>query len=416
VLSRRGALSGLWAAGLALGAVLAVARAGGGKGLFNDYYDYWAAGRALNQGLDPYDPNQIGEVLASAGVHSTVGGYGYSYPLILAELMRPLALLSPSLSATLFLAVSIVCLAIGIALLTSPLEGLSLWRLLVLATACAFFSPIDGTLYFGQVNLLLLPLLVLASWGRVRGLAIAGSTAVKLYPAATAGAFVLGGRREVKSLVWCLALVVFLGLLPNLLWGHSSYSHSLLRMLSPDTFWSDQSVNGFLSRLGQRSQWTAPPLPGLPVTLLMLIVCGGLGFGVLGLLARPGGASWQACFGLLLWFGAVAAPKNSLWNFAPLVIVLVYCSTRMRGRPFVAALLVLAYALLEAQQLANAARDSLYQGHAALTWLSSLGFYGALLLGAAMALVVSTERSGEPTPDARAPATPERVPEQSLTH
>src|SRR5205807_10083807 len=115
-LNLRGALSGLWAAALALGAVIWVARSGA-TGLFNDYYDYWAAARTLNQGGNPYDPQQIGLVLSSAGVHTTVGDYGYSYPLILAELMRPLALLSPSVSAALFLVISAVCLAIAVALL-----------------------------------------------------------------------------------------------------------------------------------------------------------------------------------------------------------------------------------------------------------------------------------------------------------
>jgi hypothetical protein len=388
--------------------VITAARFRGSQGLFNDYYDYWAAGRALNEGMDPYDPRGIGEVLSSAGIHTTVGDFGYSYPLILAELMRPLALLSPSASAVLFLTLGVVSLGIAVALLASPLEGLPLWRLGALATAAAAFSPIDGSLYFGQVNLLLLPLLVLASQGRARGFAIATSTAVKLYPSVTAGAFVLGGRREVKPLAWCLALVIAMGVLPNLLWGHGSYSHNLLGMLGPDTFWSDQSVNGFLSRLGVRSQWTVPPLPGLPVTPVMLALCGALGTSVLVLLTRTA-TSWQGCFALLLWFGAVAAPKNSLWNFAPLLIVFVYCLTGLRRRRVAAGLLVLAYVLLGLQQIVNTARDSLYQGNSALTWLSSLGFYGAMLLGAVTMLTVSTERSPEPAADAEMPAATERL-------
>jgi hypothetical protein len=392
VVNRRGALAGLWAAVLAFGAVLATAHLSTGKGLFNDYYDYWAAARVLNQGGDPYDPRLIGDVLSAAGVHASVGDYGYSYPLVLAELMRPLTWLSASSGAVLFFVLSTAALGFAIAVLLSPMEDLPRWELVLLATACGAFSPIDGSLYFGQVNLLLLPLLVLASQGRIREPAIAISTAVKLYPSVTAAAFVVGGRRELKRLIWCLALMVALGLVPNLLAGRRSYSGSLRSMFGPDTFWSDQSVNGFLSRLALRSQWTVPPLPGLPVTPVMLLVCVTLGISVLVLLRGLGTTPWPARFALLLWYGAVAAPKNSLWNFAPLVIVFAYCWGDARRRPRTAIPLVIAYALLEAQQLINVARDTLYQGRPALTWLSSLGFYAAVVVGAVTLLVLLAER------------------------
>src|SRR5207244_3400315 len=158
------------------------------------------------------------------------------------------------------------------------------------------------------------------------GIAIAA--AVKLYPAVTAGAFLFGARRELKPLAWCLGLMAALVLLPPLLVRRWSYSRTLLGMIGPDTFWSDQSLNGFLSRLGLPSQWTVPPLPGLPVTPLMLLLCAALGIVVVILLTTPrdphpttatssepremgpGRTSWQARYALLLWFAVVAAPKN----------------------------------------------------------------------------------------------------------
>ena len=42
--------------------------------------------------------------------------------------------------------------------------------------------------------------------------------------------------------------------------------------LSPDTYWSNVSINGWLSRLGIASSWTRPPLPGLPVEAVMLVL------------------------------------------------------------------------------------------------------------------------------------------------
>jgi hypothetical protein len=137
----------------------------------------------------------------------------------------------------------------------------------------------------------------------------------------------------------------------------------------------------------------------------MLLVCGTLGILVLVLLRSLGRTPWQARYVLLLWFAVVAAPKNSLWNFTPLVIVLAYCWRDARQRPLTAVPLVVAYFLMAAQQLVNVERDTLYQGHAALTWLSSLGLYGGMLLGAVTVLVLLAERrSGVPAALERPPA------------
>jgi len=65
----------------------------GSSGLFNDFFDYWAAGRVLLHGGNPYDATALSQALSAAGVHSTVGEFGYSYPLFFLLLVVPLALL-----------------------------------------------------------------------------------------------------------------------------------------------------------------------------------------------------------------------------------------------------------------------------------------------------------------------------------
>lgn len=54
----------------------------------NDFLTFWAAGRALNAGLDPYRRRVLAQVLprSMVGIHPTP----YLSPIILAELMRPL--------------------------------------------------------------------------------------------------------------------------------------------------------------------------------------------------------------------------------------------------------------------------------------------------------------------------------------
>src|SRR5215831_2376095 len=273
LLTRAGVLWGACSCALAAGAlaiavtIVAVRGRPGLDGLFNDFYDYWAAGRILDRGGSPYDAHVMSEVLASAGVHSMVGG-AYSYPLLLAELARPLAALPPGPAAALFTAGSLAALWLGVALLLSPLRRATRPELLGLATGAALFAPVVGTLYFGQVNLYLLPLLALAVRGVRPKAGIATATAVKLYPGATALAFVTRGRAGVRPLLVTLVAALGLSLLPNALAGVWPARGGMVAMLGPDPFWSNESINGWVSRL---------PLPGLAATVAMLMGCAALG-------------------------------------------------------------------------------------------------------------------------------------------
>ena len=47
--------------------------------------------------------------------------------------------------------------------------------------------------------------------------------------------------------------------------GGSTVSGRAGYFLGPDTYWSNESVNGWLSRLGINSTWTRAPFPGMPV-------------------------------------------------------------------------------------------------------------------------------------------------------
>jgi len=358
VLTRRGVAAGAWA-GLLAGASFVAGIAGNQGsptlgGLFNDFSDYWAAARTLDLGGDPYDKHLLGQVLAQAGVHSTLGT-GYSYPLLLAEVARPLGLLPPLLAGALFTAGSLVGLALAVALLLSPLRRASWLEVAALATAAGLFAPVRGTLYFGQVNLVLLPLLALAFLRVGRPAALAVAAAVKLFPAAAALAFAVEGRRGVRALLATLAASVALAAGPNLVTGRWSYGGNLVALFEPDPYWTNQSVNGWLSRV----------LPaGAPETALMVVACAALGALAVAVAARQR-HGWPGAYAVLLCYSVVAAPKNSLWNYAPLLVVIVFTWSLVRSRPLALALLALSWVLINGPT----------------GWLGGLPLAGALLLG-----------------------------------
>jgi hypothetical protein len=383
LLTARGVLAGGWACLLAAATfALSLAQTRSDRtlgGLFNDFYDYWAAARVLNLGGSPYDKHLLVQVLDAAGVHSTVGT-GYSYPLLLAEVGRPLGLLPPLPAAALFTLGSLAALGLAVALLLSPLQNAPAWSVGVLATGAGLFAPVDGTLYVGQVNLYLLPAAALAWRGTWRPASLAVASAVKLYPLATLGAYLALGRRGVRPLLTALAAAAGLTLLPNLLTGTWSYGVDVVQMFKPDPYWSNQSVNGFLSRLAMPSDWSRPPLPGLPVTPLMLVACALLGGATLALVLRGQRGRWPGAFALLLCYSVVAAPKNSLWNLTPLLVVLVHAWSEGRGRRWTAAVLGLVWALCAGIRLVDVLRGALPGHPVAMAWLSSLPLYGGLLL------------------------------------
>lgn len=374
LLTRRGALCGAWTCALTLQAFAAGLLRNRADpalgGLFNDFADYWAAARILDLGGDPYDKRLLAQVLDQAGMHTLVGT-GYSYPLLLAELLRPLGLLPPLVAGALFTAAGIAALWLAMALLLSPIDGASRWPAWALATGAGVFAPIGGSLYIGQANLLLLPPLALALRGVAAPAGPAVAAAVKLYPAAAAIAWGSLGRRGLRPLATTVAATAALALGPNLVTGRWSYGSSLLAMFGPDPYWTNQSLNGWLSRL-------APP--GVPVTPLMVAVAAALGALTIAVVARQR-QGWPGAFALLLCYAAVAAPKNSLWNFASLIVVLVFTWTLVRGRPVATLLLALSWALFDALAPAVA----LLGRPPTSAWASSAPLYGALLLGGLLA-------------------------------
>ncbi|HEY8678345.1 MAG TPA: glycosyltransferase family 87 protein [Candidatus Dormibacteraeota bacterium] len=371
----------------------------GTSGLFNDFYDYWAAGVLLNRGQSPYDIEALTAVQRAAGVHGETGS-GYSYPLFFAHLMRPLALLGLQQAAIIFSVLSTIALLVAIALLLGAIPRVT-WLVAVLGGAAAgLFPPVIGSLYFGQANLIVLLLLAVAYRCVVPGPMLGIASAIKLYPV-TGFLAVLNQRplpwRRIRNGIGLLVVLLLLQLPgKNAVYARTGY------FLGPDTYWSNESVNGWLSRLGMDSTWTHAPFPGLPVGPIMLVLVAVLTIATIAILLRAPNPPWEGALALSLWLGVVTAPKNSLWNFTPLLLCVVFTWTRLRGRWWIFAVGLLGWLLLELQAQLDSARETIYQSSPALAWLSSVGLYGALIVGALTAYVLL--RPGSPTPSLRRPS------------
>src|SRR5947207_14918053 len=107
-----GVLMGLALIGPVLALAVVVAQNPAAR--FNDYHDYWLAGRILADGGNPYDLDALRTVARQENLEFLVGG-GYSYLPPFALAMVPLASLPFQLSAWLFSLVSVVAFALAVA-------------------------------------------------------------------------------------------------------------------------------------------------------------------------------------------------------------------------------------------------------------------------------------------------------------
>ncbi len=303
-----------------------------GNHTFNDYHDYWLAGRLILEGHSPYDMHALKELAKAQDLHFTFGG-GYSYPLPFALAMVPFALLPFSVSLGLFLAISIAAFGLTVAAWIGWAHGwerATLRRRLGLAFLAGFYPPVYGSVANGQANLILFPLL-------------AGGTALLLAsaPARRAGGGILVGLAAIVKLVpgvavvplllarrWLSATAVAVSAVGALVVATIAVPYAahgsggLAALFDPDSYFTNQSFNGFLTRLVVYSDRTRPLWPhAFDARLPMLVLTGLFGLATLAVLWRGRGsmASRRGLaigLALALVAGVIGAPKNSFWNQA----------------------------------------------------------------------------------------------------
>jgi alpha-1,2-mannosyltransferase len=193
--------------------------------------------------------------------------YGFTYPPFAALLMSPLALLSWHATIALSIAINVVAGGLTVYLLLDPIarrQGWNRWYAFALgACAIAIFEPLRDTVSFGQVNLVLLVLVMADArlYGRSRlyGVGIGLASAIKLTPAVFIVYLVVTRRwRAAATAVGTAAVASILtaAVAPGasrVFWTEALWDSSRIGDLA---YVSNQSLRGVLARINpQLSQW-----------------------------------------------------------------------------------------------------------------------------------------------------------------
>lgn len=187
--------------------------------------------------------------------------YGFTYPPFAALVMSPLSLVSWPAAIATSIVVNVAAAGLVIHWLLDPVARRQNWprwyAFALTACAVAIFEPVRDTVSFGQVNLLLLVLvltdLMASRTGRHRltGVGIGLAAAIKLTPAVFIGYLVLTGRWRAASVAAGTA-VAATGL-AALVAPHSSYVFWTHALWNTDRvgdlgYVSNQSLQGMLTR------------------------------------------------------------------------------------------------------------------------------------------------------------------------
>ena len=192
---------------LVLPGVLAVNLANGVEA--RDFVQEYLLARAVLAGINPYlpQPDLAGQVFPEAA--ATVLPHPVPHPPFVALLVTPLGALPQAAASVVWLALELVCLVASFVLLRRNL-GEPAVGIAVLLGASLLWPPVMLELLYGQLNLLVLVLLV-ACWAALRadrqplaGGLLALAAAAKVYPLLMVAYFLL--RRKGRAAAWfCLA-------------------------------------------------------------------------------------------------------------------------------------------------------------------------------------------------------------------
>lgn len=328
---------------------IAVTAVGRGNA-FNDFHAYYLAARLVADGHSPYDIAALAEIARREGL-SFVIGTGYSYPLPFALAMLPLTLLPFTAAVLVFNGLSLVAFGAAVAawlrwtFRTAPATA---GRQAALAVLAGAYPPVYGSIANGQANLLVVALLAVGVMfvlgaGDVRrlagGVAIGLAAIVKLVPAIVAVPLVLAGRvRDAAAIVATIALTLGGAILVAPF--ANAGSHGLLELLGPDSYFTNQSINGFVSRIVRDSDRTLALAPGAfdpqAVALLLTAAFAAVSAVILWRFRAPIGepAALAIAIGLAIVAATIGAPKNSFWNQTVLLVpvgLLLSIELRRRG-------------------------------------------------------------------------------------
>ncbi|MFF4458460.1 glycosyltransferase 87 family protein [Streptomyces mirabilis] len=201
--------------------------------------------------------------------------YGFTYPPFAAVTMLPMALVGLRIAIAVSVVLNLVALAVVVWILVGPALRRYGWYGYALA-ACllTLLEPVRDTFSFGQVNLLLLALVLSDAWllstgrGRRAGAGIGLAAAIKLTPALFIGLLLLGRRWRAAGVATAVAAAAT-GLAAwaapdasRFYWSEALWDTNRIGRLA---YVSNQSLQGVLARLAapgepSRAVWAATAL------------------------------------------------------------------------------------------------------------------------------------------------------------
>ncbi|MFE5916425.1 glycosyltransferase 87 family protein [Streptomyces sp. NPDC056468] len=203
--------------------------------------------------------------------------YGFTYPPFAAVVMLPMALVGLHVSIAVALLLNLAALAFSLRVLAGRSWRRHGWYgCALVACGLALFEPLRDTFSFGQVNILLLALVLLDCWllatGRERwaGVGIGLAAAIKLTPAAFIGLLLVARRwraAAVATAVAAAATALAARVAPDasrFYWTHAMWDTTRVGRLD---YVSNQSLQGILARLDvpSREVWAVVVLVVLGV-------------------------------------------------------------------------------------------------------------------------------------------------------
>jgi alpha-1,2-mannosyltransferase len=293
----------------------------GDRHRFFDFDIYYRAVRWWAQGHDVYSYSQTDPVQ---------GSLGFTYPPCAALLLRPLAEMPLGAAQAVFGTVSVAALIAAVWCLVAPVAaryGYPSWFGVALALpVVSWLEPVRETFTFGQINFILIGLVVVdllvavPRRSRLAGVGIGLAAAIKLTPAIFVVYLLLTRRWRAAATAAMAALVA------NLV-GAALLWHDTWRFWT-DLLWQterighanrleNQSLMGALARLGDGA-------PNKPVWALLAVLI--MGYGLWR--ARRAALAGDEVSGLTLTalVGCLVSPvtwsHHLLW-FAPALVVLV---------------------------------------------------------------------------------------------
>lgn len=293
-----------------VGLVAAGAATGAWAGGLTDLLVYQWGGRAVLDGLSPY------------ARHDPATGLPFTYPPFAAVLMVPLALLPTWLAAALWTGASAGALGASVVVVRRALGRSSPAGLVVvLGVAALALEPVWQNLAFGQVNLLIM-LVVLADvlhpGRRLSGIGLGIVAGVKLTPLVLVVLLVAAGQRAAAAralLAFGATVAVGLVAVP----GSTSYWTDRLldpSRVGPPALAHNQSVYGALARV----------LDAAPSTWLWLLAAGPVAVGVVVVAAvrwRRGDPVLGTCLGAMAMLLGSPVAWSHHWVWAvPVALVL----------------------------------------------------------------------------------------------